>query len=200
MAGFDPSEPRNPAGSASGGEWRSAAAKKAAATRAAHKAASSSSSSSSSSSKSGMGPARNADAAKAQDAAHKALFDKLMGLKAADRAAWAKGLSDADLEKATEAIYSFKSSDPNVVQARITLANEMSKRGIDIRKHGALGGSGGSSSAPRKRVTPAQARTVARQTAKPGDYKAPDHVFRPTPRTPPSPTQSGGGNGRKRAI
>lgn len=53
---------------------------------------------------------------------------------------YVKKLSDGDLEKLTAILYSSRTSDPAIVHARILVANEMTKRGIDIKKFGALGG------------------------------------------------------------
>lgn len=109
------------------------------------------------------GTARNADAAKAQAAdGAQGLYDQLMDTPAGKRGAYAKGLSDGDLEKAVGIAYSSKTSDANVVAARVALANEAARRGIDIRKYGALGGG---KAAPTK-PTPAQVKAVAQVKAK----------------------------------
>lgn len=150
MAGFDPSEPRVSSGSAAGGQWggsaddqkkasRSAAAKKAAATRAAKKGpAKATDKPAAGGSK--PGPPRDANAAKAQaDPQAQAMYARLVGMTPAKRE-YVKGLSDADLEKLTAIVYSSRTSDPNIVHARIAVANEMSHRHIPIAKYGAGGG------------------------------------------------------------
>jgi hypothetical protein len=214
MAGFDPSEPRVGAGSAAGGQWggsakptktkgpdgslvRSTHVSKPKAAKAKAKAKAPAKATPKAPAKHAMGAARNADAAKAQDAAHSAAYDALMGKPAAQRAAYVKGLSDAELEKAAEAAYSFRSTDPDVVRARVALANEAAKRGIDIRKHGALGG--GSRPSPkaapaRRAASPAQAHAVAHMKAR----KAAAKAAPPAPKAAP-PSASGGGAFRARA-
>lgn len=217
MAGFDPSEPRVGAGSAAGGQWggsakptktkgpdgslvRSTHVSKPKAAKAKAKAKAPAKAPAKATPKApakhAMGAARNADAAKAQDAAHSAAYDALMGKPAAQRAAYVKGLSDAELEKAAEAAYSFRSTDPDVVRARVALANEAAKRGIDIRKHGALGGGKAPAPAPAKRAaSPAQAHAVAHVQAR---RKAAAKAAPPAPKAAP-PSASGGGAFRARA-
>src|SRR5206468_10475315 len=109
---------------------------------------------------------RNAAAAKVQKNPKAApLFNKATGLPPKDRAKYMQGLSDSDLELLTEALYSARTSDPTIVQSRIAVANEMSKRGLDIKKYGALGGGPAAKGAPRK-VTPAQRAAVAHVQAR----------------------------------
>jgi hypothetical protein len=113
---------------------------------------------------------RNAAAAKVQKNPKAApLFDKATGLAPKDRAKYMQGLSDADLELLTEALYSARTSDPTIVQARIAVANEMGRRGLDIKKYGALGGG---KPAPRK-VTPAQHKVIAHAQARKAAAAAP---------------------------
>jgi len=111
------------------------------------------------------GSPRNSSAAKAQGNS-KAMksADDFAKLPANKRTAYLKGLSDADLEALTEVVYSHRTSDPAVVAMRITVANEMTKRGLDIKKFGALGGglAVGRKSAP---VSVHIARTVAKKAA-----------------------------------
>lgn len=63
-----------------------------------------------------------------------------------------KKLNDADLQKLSRILYSFKTSDERVVKARVTTAGELSRRGMDVKKFGALGGGSKSSTskAPAK--------------------------------------------------
>lgn len=136
---FNPSQQRLPKGSAGGGRWGGG------------------------SSGSTANAPRNAAAAKAQRNPKAApLFNKATGLAPKDRAKYMQGLSDADLELLTEALYSARTSDPTIVQSRIAVANEMGKRGLDIKKYGALGGG---KPAPRK-VTPAQHKVIAHVQAR----------------------------------
>jgi hypothetical protein len=51
-----------------------------------------------------------------------------------------KSLSAADLQQASRVAYSSKTSDPKIVALRKKIAAEMSKRGMDVKKYGALGG------------------------------------------------------------
>lgn len=104
------------------------------------------------------GSARNASAAKAQHnpKAMKAA-DHFAGLPVAQRTSYLKGLSDADLEALTGVVYSHRTSDPAVVAMRIAVANEMTKRGIDIKKFGALGGGLSAPKGAPKRAVPKKA-------------------------------------------
>ena len=87
------------------------------------------------------GPARNGAAAQVQaDPAAQALYSSILGASAGARPGAVGKLSDGDLKKATQILYSSKTSDPNVVNSRIAVANEMSKRGFDVKHYGALGG------------------------------------------------------------
>ena len=141
---FNPSEPRVPAGSPGGGRWGGGGS-------------------------GGKANApRNAAAGKAQANPKAAqMYDKLNGSKSADeRAKYLQGLSDEDLELLTQAVYGTRTSDPKVVQARLAVAREMGKRGIDIKKYGALGGGSPSKAAPARKVTPAQRAAVAHVRAR----------------------------------
>lgn len=138
---FNPKEARVPKGSAGGGRWGGG------------------------SSGSTANAPRNAAAAKVQKNPKAApLFDKATGLAPKDRAKYMQGLSDADLELLTEALYSARTSDPTIVQSRIAVANEMGKRGLDIKKYGALGG--GRSTSSGRRVSPAQHAAIAHVQAR----------------------------------
>lgn len=139
---FNPSQVRATAGTADGGQWVSAAAaKKAAASSKKTPAASTTKKSASSSKAPKLGAARDAAAAKIQqDPAAQKMYEQLMGMQGTARAAYVKKLPPDQLEKLTAIVYSSHTSDPAVVQARIAVANEMTKRGLDIKKFGALGG------------------------------------------------------------
>jgi hypothetical protein len=162
---FNPKEARVPKGSAGGGRWGGGG------------------------SGSETNAPRNAAAAAVQKNPKAApLFDKATGLPPKDRAQYMQGLSDADLELLTQALYSAKTSDPTIVQSRIAVANEMSKRGLDIKKYGALGGG---KPTPRK-VTPAQHKVIAHvQARKAAAAKA------ATVATPVAAKPAAGGPGRK---
>jgi hypothetical protein len=137
---FNPSEPRVPKGSAGGGRWGGGG------------------------SGSKANAPRDAAAAKVQKNPKAApLFNKAVSASPKDRAKYMQGLSDADLELLTEALYSARTSDPTIVQSRIAVANEMAKRGLDIKKYGALGGG---PTLPGRRLSPAQHRAVATARAR----------------------------------
>lgn len=88
-----------------------------------------------------LGTARNSDAATAQkDPKATAAYKALLTAKPDARKKQLAGLKDADLEALTRVLYSFKSSDPSLVAARVAAANELSRRGLDVKKFGALGG------------------------------------------------------------
>lgn len=108
---WNPKQPRVAAGSAGGGRWGSA------------------------------GPARNAQAAKAQqNPKAQKQYTEILSAKPDQRADYAKGLSTDDLKALTQILYSSRTSDPDVVHARLAVAAEMGKRGLDIKQYGALGG------------------------------------------------------------
>lgn len=90
-----------------------------------------------------------------RDAGARSNYGKLEGASDADADKMLKGMSDTDLRKLTAFAYSSKTSDPRIVKARIKVANEMGRRGIDIKKHGARGG--GSKSATRASAEPVAA-------------------------------------------
>lgn len=167
---FNPKEPRIPAGQGGGGRWGGGGG----------------------SSKSST-PARSSDATKAQaDPKSAAMYDKLQGLPPAERAKYLQGLPSGDLELLTRAVYGTRTSDPKVVQARLAVAQAMGKRGLDIKKYGALGSGPQSKAAPGRKVSPAQAAAVSHVQAR----KA--AAAKPAAKSAPLPTQ--GGNFRARAI
>jgi 2'-5' RNA ligase len=129
------------------------------------------------------GPARDAAAAKVQaDPAATALYASIMGTAPGARAGAVQKLSDADLQKATQVLYSSRTSDPDVVAARIAVANEMTKRGFDIKHYGALGGGlPGVKSSPVVHAAPQPASKLpARATT----------TAAPAPRAPGAPAKS----------
>lgn len=88
-----------------------------------------------------VGAARDGNAAAAQkDKTAAANYEALMKATGPAQAAGLKKLSDADLQKLTAYAYSSKTSDPDVVRARVKVANEMARRGMDVKKYGAKGG------------------------------------------------------------
>jgi hypothetical protein len=127
---FNPSEPRVPAGVTAGGQWGTPTKAKKKTTAARSKAAAAK-----------PGTARNAAAAKVQQNPQaQKLYGQLLQAPPGQRAAYVKGLSTDDLKLLTQIVYSSRTSDPNVVNARIAVANEMTRRGVDIKQYGALGG------------------------------------------------------------
>lgn len=90
-----------------------------------------------------------------RDAGARSNYGKLEGASDADADKMLRGMSDTDLRKLTAFAYSSKTSDPRIVKARIKVANEMGRRGIDIKKHGARGG--GKKSATRASAEPVAA-------------------------------------------
>lgn len=102
------------------------------------------------------GPARNSgQATQAQhDAAAKQLATALMNKTMVQQQTDLKELTNDDLKRLTAYMYSFKSSDPKVVAARIRLANEMAHRGYDVKDFGALGGGTGSNKDKGKAIGP----------------------------------------------
>lgn len=167
---FNPSEQRAPAGSAGGGQWTadSAPSKTKASTKPPAKATTAARKTTAKAPK--LGPARNAAAAKIQqDKQAQQLYAQMLGMStAAEQAAYAKKLPPDQLEKLTQILYSSHTSDPQIVKARVVVANEMGKRGLDVKKYGALGGG---PSATRK-VSPAQAKAVAHARARSAAAKA----------------------------
>lgn len=83
-----------------------------------------------------VGQARDSKAAESQkDVGAQDLYRRMLEGKLT-----LKDLSDADLQKLSRILYSFKTSNEQVVKARIAVANELDRRGMDVKDHGALGG------------------------------------------------------------
>lgn len=168
MTSFNPSEPRVPAGGSAGGQWGapSAAKKKTTAKSTAKPTAKTSAkptakgkAPSSARGKTPPGTARNAAAAKVQaDPKAQQLYGQLM--QAGQHGAYARGLSTDDLKLLTQMVYSSRTSDPSVVAARMAVANEMARRGLDVKQFGALGGG-----LPAGRVNTLQKKVAARKVA-----------------------------------
>lgn len=88
-----------------------------------------------------IGGARDEAGAKAQgDKKAAANYDALLKGSSSDQGKQLSGMSDADLKALTAYIYSSKTSDPNIVRGRMSVAAEMGNRGMDVKDHGALGG------------------------------------------------------------
>jgi hypothetical protein len=142
------------------------------------------------------GGARSDSAAKAQASPKaQAMHQRLVETPKGKRSDYLRGLSDADLELLSEAIYGSRTSDPQVVAARIAVANELARRGIDVKDHGALGGGPsrkGKAPAPVRRPAPAAARKPA---AAPAAKPTPAQV-----RYVATRSQGTAGTGQKRAI
>lgn len=172
--GFDPSEPRVPAGGTAGGQWgapaaapkkkTSAAKSKTAPAKTKAPAKAPAKGKAPARGKTPPGTARNAAAAKVQqNPKAQDLYGKLLQAPPGQRGAYAKGLSSDDLKLLTQMVYSSRTSDPTVVAARMAVAGEMSRRGLDIKQYGALGGG-----LPAGRAATLQkvvARKVATKTA-----------------------------------
>lgn len=97
-----------------------------------------------------IGPARNDDAKKAQeDPKAREAYDKLLTSNPREYQKMLDEMDDGQLESLTRLAYSFRSSSPQVVQARLALAGALRRRGKDVNNYGGLGksrsGSGQSS-------------------------------------------------------
>jgi hypothetical protein len=93
------------------------------------------------------GAPRNAKAADAQkNTTARNTADQVVGMKTSERGTLLKKMPDDQLKSLTAFLYASPTSDPDIVKARIAVANEMSRRGFDIKDFGALGsGSHGAS-------------------------------------------------------
>lgn len=117
-----------------------------------------------------IGSARDANAAQAQQNAG-AVDRYKQTVGATDRDKQVAGLNPKDLGDLSRVAFSFKSSDPNVVALRSSVVRELTKRGMDPKQFGYLGGSGKSTAkvvakapvrkATLKRPTPASVKKVA---------------------------------------
>lgn len=88
-----------------------------------------------------LGQARDSNAAKAQQV-KTAVADYKSTLTAQNAAAEKKliaGMDTPRLEALSRVLYSYDTSDPHVVAARIAVANELAKRGLKVTDFGALG-------------------------------------------------------------
>lgn len=93
-----------------------------------------------------LGQARNAQAQAAQDNPRaRDQYETLVNANPRDYRAMLDDLSAADLKALAATAYSFRSSNPTVVQARIALAGAMRRQGLDVNDYGGLGRSGGGS-------------------------------------------------------
>lgn len=89
------------------------------------------------------GAPRNAKAADAQkDKTANKTADRILSMNTSERGALIKTLPDDQLKSLTAFLYASPTSDPDIVKARIAVANEMSRRGFDVKDFGALGGGG----------------------------------------------------------
>jgi hypothetical protein len=96
------------------------------------------------------GAPRNAKAADAQkDKTANKTADRILSMNTSERGALIKTLPDDQLKSLTAFLYASPTSDPDIVKARIAVANEMSRRGFDVKDYGALGGGRGSHGASR---------------------------------------------------
>lgn len=118
-----------------------------------------------------LGQARDSNAAKAQQV-KTAVADYKATLTAKDaktRDTQIKGMDDARLEALSRVLYSYDTSDPNVVAARIAVAKELGSRGLDVKDYGALGGglSAAQKAAAGKRGAPSAPKKPAGKKAPP---------------------------------
>ena len=109
------------------------------------------------------GPARDAAGAQAQKDTG-AQSNAAATVDAADADAKLKALSDNDLQALSKYAYSFKSADPKVVALRIKIANQLSKRGMDVNNYGGQGKATGSAPKPATKK-PATGKPATKKTA-----------------------------------
>ena len=106
-----------------------------------------------------LGQARNAAAAKAQDNPRaRDQYETLVGANPRDYRAMLDDLSAADVKALAAIAYSFRSTNPTVVQARIAVAGALRRLGLDVNDYGGLGRS---KSKSRGKGTPPRRRTRA---------------------------------------
>lgn len=87
-----------------------------------------------------IGKARNEEAQKAQDDPKaKAAYEKLLTANPREYQKMLDGMNDSELEALTKVAFSFRSSNPQVVQARLALAGALRRRGKDVNDYGGLG-------------------------------------------------------------
>jgi hypothetical protein len=87
------------------------------------------------------GAPRNAKAADAQkNTTARKSADQVLNMNTSERGALIKKLPDDQLKSLTAFLYASPTSDPDIVKARIAVANEMARRGFDVKDYGALGG------------------------------------------------------------
>ncbi len=116
-----------------------------------------------------LGQARDASAADAQKDAHaRDLYETLVNANPREYQKMLDGLSKADLTALSRIAYSFRSSNPKVVQSRIAVANALHRQGLDVDDYGGLG-------TPSKRK-PARKTTKPRSRSKAGTAKKPKPV------------------------
>lgn len=84
------------------------------------------------------GKARNQKAAKAQkDAPSKSLYNRVLSAGPKQAKVIVAELPDNDLKKLTEIIYSSDEIDPQVAAGRLVVKQEMKRRGLEVKDHGA---------------------------------------------------------------
>lgn len=115
-----------------------------------------------------FGPARNADAAKAQqNTGARAAYGKTIGAK--DAKTRIAGMTNDDLIALAKAAYSFKSQDPKVVALRVLIANEIAHRGGNVNDYGGLGKATPGGPKP---LTGGAAKPAPKPTPKPASRRA----------------------------
>jgi hypothetical protein len=117
------------------------------------------------------------------------LYNSILGMAPGARSGAMQKMSDEDLKKATQILYSSKTSDPNVVAARLAVASEMSKRGFDIKHYGALGG-GLAAAKPSPVVHTVSKPAASAPTARVSGSKLPAAAPAPTAKPGPAASQT----------
>lgn len=122
------------------------------------------------------------------------MYNSAMSSTGAAQKKYLAGLNNQDLQGLTGIAYSSKTSDPKVVAMRIAVANEMAKRGFDVKDYGALGGGLRKPGAPAAR--PAAHKPVPTKPAGHRTGPAPKRSAVPAPAAgprygPPTPTTRG---------
>jgi hypothetical protein len=107
-----------------------------------------------------LGQARNAQAQAAQDNTRaRDQYESLVSADPADVGRMLEDLDDADLKSLSAITYSFRSSNPKVVAARLALAAALRRRGLDVNDYGGLGRLGGKPGRARTGKTATPKRT-----------------------------------------
>lgn len=102
-----------------------------------------------------IGKARDRKAEEIQkDPRARESYEKLLTANPREYRKMLDGLSDDELGRLTQVAYSFRSSNANVVQARLALAGALRRRGKDVADYGGLGARATSNAAAAPRREP----------------------------------------------